>query len=62
MWKRLTRAGHITVLCIAGDAESMDVSHVRWCYQGVWDAAWQSADMRRVKDMIRAWVAEVSGR
>jgi hypothetical protein len=62
MWRRLTKTGDITVLCIAGDAENMDISHVRWCYKGTWDSAWQSADMQRVKDMIRAWVAEVSGR
>ena len=59
MWKRLTKTGDITVLCIAGDAETMDISHVRWCYEGVWDSHWQTADMQHVKDMISEWVTEV---
>ena len=60
MWERLTKTGDITVMCIAGDAESMDIDHVEWCYKGVWDPDWQTTDIQRVKDMISQWVAEVA--
>ena len=58
MWKRFTKTCDFTVLCIAGDAETMDISHIRWCYGGVWDSHWQTADMQHVKDMISEWGAE----
>ena len=58
MWHRLTKTGLLTVLCLAGDAETMDVTHCKWCYKGVWDTTWAEAALDDVKALIRQWVAD----
>ena len=57
MWQRLTKTGILSVLCIAGDAETMDVTDTRYCHLGAWDKAWKTDNIQGVKDSIKRWVA-----
>ena len=60
MWHRLTKSGIFTVLCIAGDAETMAVDAIQWCCYGKWDSDWKKSSLSDVQDWMRRWVTEVA--
>ncbi len=56
MWSRLTRGNLLSLLVVAGDAETMDVTHRAGFIDGRW-RGWEDFDLARVKSWIRQWVA-----
>jgi hypothetical protein len=56
MWERLTRTRLLSVLCVAGDAETMEVTHVGRFSGGRW-LDWVPATMKDVQAAIEFWVA-----
>lgn len=54
MYERLSKYGPITVLCVAGDAETMEVRQQGVFHKGKW-SGWKDADMEDVQTKIRAW-------
>lgn len=57
-WERLTRAGTQTVVCVAGDAEAMVVTHMAFFHGGRF-FPWRPATLAAVKDAMRRWVRKV---
>lgn len=60
MHERLTKTGLLTVICVAGDAETMAVTHRATFFMGVWHA-WTECDMDGLKASIRKWVEWAKG-
>ena len=56
MHSRLTRGKLLTVICVAGDAETMDITSYASFWDGKWNN-WKDGDLEAVKDVIRKWVA-----
>lgn len=54
MWSRLTRGCALTVLCAAGDAESMTVTHRALFWDGRW-FSWREADLAGLKASAWRW-------
>ena len=54
-YERLTKTGLLSVLVIAGDAETMHIRHLGRYFKGKW-SGWKEADMEDAKTAIRKWV------
>lgn len=54
MYERLSKHGPITVLCVSGDAETMDVKQQGVFHKGKW-SGWKNVDMNDVQEKIRGW-------
>ena len=55
MYQRITVGRRFTVLCIAGNAETMNVSHRAAFWDGKW-RDWKEASLVDVKKVIEWWV------
>jgi hypothetical protein len=55
MWKRLTKDRTITLLCVAGDPQTMDVTHRAMICSGTW-RDWKPSSLSDLKASIREWV------
>lgn len=55
LFKRLTKGKILSVICVAGDAESMVVSDVAKFFDGIWKP-WRPATLADVSTLIEAWV------
>lgn len=60
MFTRLTKSCPVTVLVIAGDAETMEVTHMASFYLGKFKE-WQPANLDDVKKKISRWAAWAQG-
>jgi len=54
MYERLSKHGPITVMCVAGDAETMEVYQYGIFHKGKF-TGWKDADMELIQDKIRKW-------
>ena len=54
MYERLSKHGPITVMCVAGDAETMEVYQYGIFHKGKF-SGWKDADMELIQDKIRKW-------
>ena len=54
MYERLSEHGPITVMCVAGDAETMEVYQYGIFHKGKF-TGWKDADMELIQDKIRKW-------
>jgi len=59
-YERLTKTSLISVICIAGDAESMVVTHQAKFFRGKF-YPWKTASIEDVKKSIRSWVKWTAG-
>jgi hypothetical protein len=55
MHERLTAGGMLSVYCVAGNAETMEITHKGLFYNGKW-RGWQPSDLTDLKNSIRSWV------
>lgn len=55
MHERLTAGGMISVLCVAGDAEHMTVTHKGVFYKGRW-TGWNECSFEELRVSIKKWV------
>ena len=55
-FERLTRGGLLSVICMAGDAATMEVTHMAFWFDGKFDN-WDLATLDEAKQEIRKWVA-----
>jgi hypothetical protein len=55
-YTRLTHSGLLTVLCIAGNAETMAVTHLAGFVYGKW-RPWITGNLDDAKTKIKAWVS-----
>jgi len=54
MHERLTAGGSLSVICVAGNAETMQVTHKGVFYNGKW-RGWEVCDFYELKDSIKKW-------
>lgn len=54
MWERFTKGAILSAIFIAGDAETMKVSHLAAFYNGKWHG-WQPANLNKLKHHISNW-------
>ena len=54
MWSNLSRGSMLTTLCVAGNAETMEVTHKGLFYNGHWHG-WEKADFDAVHEQIKNW-------
>lgn len=54
MYQRLSKNGPITVFCVSGDAQTMDVKQFGKFHKGIW-GGWIDVDMEEVQNRIRLW-------
>lgn len=56
MHERLTATGALTTMCVAGNAETMEITHSGIFFKGSWDG-WQQSSFEEVGVLISDWVA-----
>jgi hypothetical protein len=54
MYERLSREGMISVLCVAGDAETMEVNSVATFYKGKW-SGWKESNLEEINKIMKDW-------
>jgi hypothetical protein len=54
MYGRITIGYFVTVLCVAGDAETMRVTHFAWFKNGVW-IDWKPGNFDDAYSWVKAW-------
>jgi len=54
-YRNLSRDGKISILCFAGNAETMEITHSLKVHMGK-IFSWQSCTMKEAKNLIRQWV------
>jgi hypothetical protein len=54
MFRNLSKTGLLTIVTVAGNAQSMDISAVGWYISGEF-SGWQEAGVDRVKRLFSAW-------
>lgn len=59
MHQRTTFYGNNSVLCVAGNAETMDVQQIAYFYLGAW-YEWTDASLDQLKDIIASWATWAS--
>jgi hypothetical protein len=60
MYSRITKSGLITVICVTGNAETMECTSYRLFFKGELHPA-QKANLDAVKDVMRRWVKHAEG-
>ena len=56
MYERITKYGPITVMVVAGNAETMDIYQYAYFHNGKY-YDWTAADLNDVNEKIKKWVA-----
>jgi hypothetical protein len=56
MFERLARAGNISVICVAGNAEDMSVKYIKK-YHGNKVTEWMEGNQETLLESISSWVA-----
>lgn len=56
MWERLTRTKMLSVLCVVGDAGTMEVSHTARFFAGSW-FGWRQDSTEGLHKAIQDWAA-----
>ena len=59
MYSRITKGKKITVICVVGDAETMNVTHYGFYYDGKF-SDWRESNLQGVKEKIKEWVEKMS--
>ena len=54
MHQRTTFYGNNSVLCVAGNAETMDVQQIAYFYRGAWQT-WTHTSLDELKGIIKSW-------
>lgn len=54
MHERLTVNGTLSVICVAGNAETMEVTHRGIFYNGRWHG-WRESNFEALKDAVKRW-------
>lgn len=57
MFERITRQEKVSVLCLAGDAETMTVTHCAGYFDGKKVIEWEPCDLTKANALIREWVS-----
>lgn len=55
MYTRLTKDHLLSVICVHGNAENMEIHHVAFVFGGKWHD-WKPSSMEQLKDSIKKWV------
>lgn len=54
MHERLTSGRILSVICVAGNAETMEITHKGVFYDGKWHG-WEECNFNRLKQSIKRW-------